>query len=136
MAINLLAVLVAAVAAMVGGMIWYSPGVFGNIWMKLSGLSKADLAKQKKKGMAKSMIVGFIATLVTAYFLASVVSFVGGSGVTLGIVMGVFIWFGFVATASLDSVLWAGTPFKLWLLNNSHKLVSFVIMGAIIGVWV
>ena len=37
---NFYAILVAAVAAMILGMIWYNPKVFGAIWMKEIGMSE------------------------------------------------------------------------------------------------
>jgi hypothetical protein len=55
MEINYLAVLVAALVSMVIGGLWYSPLLFGNIWMKLSGITQKDVEKAKKQGMMKSM---------------------------------------------------------------------------------
>ncbi len=40
--VNYLAVLVAAIVGMVVGFIWYSPKVFGKMWMKLSGVNPKD----------------------------------------------------------------------------------------------
>ena len=68
--INGFAVLAAAVASMVIGAIWYSPAVFGKIWMSLTGISDSKIKEMKSKGMAKSYVIGFIASLVTAYVLA------------------------------------------------------------------
>ena len=49
MAVNYLAVLVAAIVSMVIGGLWYSPLLFGNVWMKLSGITQKDVEKAKKK---------------------------------------------------------------------------------------
>ncbi len=43
--INYWAVLVAAVVSMVIGALWYSPVLFGKLWMKYSGLSDKKLAE-------------------------------------------------------------------------------------------
>jgi len=77
--VNIIAVIVAAVAAMVIAFIWYSPSAFGNKWMKLSGIDKRKAAAMKKKGMGKTMLVGFIAALVMAYVLAVFIEATGAA---------------------------------------------------------
>jgi hypothetical protein len=65
MPFNLYAVLVASLVTLLLGMIWYSPKVFGPIWMKETGLTEEDL----KKG---SMLKIFGLTLVYSILFASV----------------------------------------------------------------
>ena len=60
-----LAIPVAAVAALVIGAIWYNPKVFGNVWMRESGMT---LEKMKSGNMA--IIFGL--SLVFASLLAVV----------------------------------------------------------------
>ena len=43
--INWWAVLIAGLSAFVVGGIWYSPGLFGNAWMKDSKLNEEDIKK-------------------------------------------------------------------------------------------
>ncbi|MCF7568717.1 DUF1761 domain-containing protein [Sabulilitoribacter arenilitoris] len=50
MPINLIAIPIAAVAALVVGFIWYNPKVFGNAWMQASGMTEE---KMKGGNMAK-----------------------------------------------------------------------------------
>jgi len=45
MEMNWIAILVAALTTLVVGFIWYHPKVFGNIWMKESGLTQSELEK-------------------------------------------------------------------------------------------
>ena len=133
MAINYIAVLVAAVAYMVLGMLWYSPSGFGKKWMRLVGLSKSDLKKQQKKGK-KCMIWAFVAALVMAYVLAFFVKLVGATTIVTGAEVGFWAWLGFVATTSMGIVLWEGKPKELYILNNAFYLISLVIMGAILAI--
>ena len=46
--VNYLAVLVSAIAMIVLGFIWYGP-LFGKIWTKEMGWTKADMEEAKKK---------------------------------------------------------------------------------------
>ena len=69
--INLLAVLGAAIAAMIIGMIWYSPSVFGKKLMLYVGQTAESMAVSgAKKSMAKNYAINFLGSLVTAYVLA------------------------------------------------------------------
>ena len=52
--VNLLAVLVSGVAAMVIGALWYSPLLFGKLWMNGMGFTEAKMKEMKEKGMAAS----------------------------------------------------------------------------------
>ena len=54
---NMWPVIIAAIASMILGMIWYHPKVFGNLWMKLTGVTNKDREEQKKKGMTTQIIV-------------------------------------------------------------------------------
>lgn len=133
--INYLAVLVAAIASMVIGALWFSPVLFGNLWMKLSNISKADIEKAKQKGMAKSYFWAFISTLVMAYVLANLINFTGSDTFAEGIRLGFWLWLGFIATVSLGRVLWEGKSFKLWILDNAHNLIAIIVMSAILVTW-
>ena len=63
--VNVIAVIVAAIVSFAFGSLWYSPILFGKLWMKLS---KVDM-KNSKKGMGKIMTAGFITTLIIAFIL-------------------------------------------------------------------
>ena len=133
--INYIAVLVSAVAGFVIGALWYSV-LFGKVWMKLSGMDNKKIEKEKKKGMTKSFIGGFVALLVMAFVLAHFVDMAEAATVLEGAQAGFWAWLGFVATIMLNKVLWEGKPFKLYLLDAAHYFVVLIIMGAILAVWV
>lgn len=134
--INILAVVVAALINMVVGMIWYSPMVAGKAWMKATGITKKDMEEAKKKGMAASYVMGLVGSLVMAYVLAHIVDFTNATTVLLGIQAGFWSWLGFVATVSLNSVSWEGKSWNYWVINNGYVLISLMIMGALLAVWV
>ncbi len=133
--INYLAVLVAAVVAMVIGGLWYSPLLFRNLWMRLAGKTTKDLEKAKQKGMGKLYLLAFIAALVTSYVLAHFVDYLEATTISSGMTAGFWLWLGFIATTTLNSVLWEGKSFKLYILNNAHLLLNLLVMGAILAVW-
>src|SRR3989337_3239270 len=58
--VNYLAVVVAAVASMIIGAIWYSPRVFGKMWMRLTGNTMGQTAGQSA---GRGYLVTFIGSL-------------------------------------------------------------------------
>jgi len=129
--INLIAVLVAALASFAIGFVWYGQ-LFGKQWMKLSGITPKDSKIMKKKA-GPSMFIGFLTSLVTAFVLALIMDLLGYQTPTEGIMIAVWIWLGFAATLQLGSVLWENKPVNLFVLNTVQTLASFTAMGAIIG---
>ena len=132
--INYWAVLVAGVASMVLGMLWYGP-LFGKRWMQLSGFTQADMEKAKAGGMGKTYFWAFVGALVTAYVLAHFVGYFGADTVGRALQLAFWAWLGFVVTSSLDSVLWEGKPKELYLINIGYRLVSLAVMALIIARW-
>lgn len=136
--INYLAVLVAAVASMVVGFLWYGP-IFGKKWMALSGITRTDIDKSKDKGMGKSYLLAFIGALLTAYTLYYFIFFANTYfdkwGAMAGMASGFWAWLGFVVPLTLGSVLWEGKSWKLWTLNNSYHLINLLLFGAILSSW-
>ena len=134
--VNYLAVLVAAVVSFVIGWVWHSPILFGKAWMKLSNMDKKKIEAHKKSGkMGPSLFFQFVATLVTGYVLAYFVGYAGAKTAMDGAVLGFWVWLGFFATTQLGMVLWENKPFKLYLINTLHYLVTLAVMGAILAGW-
>lgn len=133
--VNYWAVLVAGLASFVLGGLWYSPMLFGNMWMKLGGMHEKDMEACKKKGMALSYFLTLVGSLLMAYVLAHVLEFASAATWIDGVVGGLWSWLGFIAPVTLGSVLWEMKPWRLWILNNAFYIVSLAIMGAILAYW-
>ncbi len=136
--INYLAVLVAAVINMVLGFAWYSPSLFGNVWMRLSGRTMADLEAGKKK-MVPNMIIASVLAFVMAYVFAHVTVFAMDYtqtfGVVGGLVSGFWNWLGFILPVSAGAALWDGKSWKLVALTSGYYLVLLLINGVILATW-
>lgn len=128
-----LPIFAAAVASFVVGFIWYLPGVFGNAWMAMIGMSQKEMEDGKNTGMASSMVVGFIAQLIMAFVLYMFMEMNADTSPAGGAAVGALAWLGFVATTMLGSVLWEKRPVKLFLLNAAHWLVALIVMGFVLG---
>lgn len=136
--INYVAVLVSAVSSMVLGALWYGP-LFGKKWIAMMGWTDEQINSAKSKGMGKQYSIMFVGSLVMAYVLAHATvfasSYLNTSGVSAGLMSGLWNWMGFIAPVTVSSVLWEGKSWKLWCLNNGYNLTSLLIMGIILACW-
>lgn len=135
-AVNYLAVVLAAVSTMVVGSVWYTPKVFGKMWMKLSG-AKPD---PHMSGSKMALMYGgvFLASLISAYVLAHVTylsnQVLGGTFLMSALSTAFWVWLGFTAARIFTHDTFEGRRKQLTLLNSAHELVTFLVMGLIIGV--
>jgi len=137
MSVNMLAVLVAGVATMVLGFVWYSPILFAKPWMREMGYDPNDKEKMKEmqKGAGMTYGLSFVASLLSAFVLAKVLGLRPLEGALYGIKIGVAVWAGFVATVQLTSALFTKNSAKLFFINTGYQLVCYVAMGVILAVW-
>ena len=135
--IRLLPVLVAAIATMVIGFLWYSPLLFARPWMVAMGYDPNDKAKMDamRKSAGKSYAIAFLASLVSAFVLAKVIDLTTVNTALYGMKVAFAIWLGFVTTVQLTAKLFENKPTKLYLINTGYQLVCYLAMGAILASW-
>ena len=136
--INLMAVLVAAVAAFIIGFLFHGP-VLGKTWMKLANIHPTG--NEKFSGMIPQMLWNLLSNFVTAYVLAAVYLYIsssplsGGPGIWTGVGVATWLWAGFLVTSSSIEVIWMKRSVKLWLFECFSSFVVMAAMGAIIASW-
>jgi hypothetical protein len=135
--VNLWSVLVAAVATMVVGFLWYSPLLFARPWMVAMGYDPDNKAKiqEMQKSAGKSYAISFVASLVTAFVLGKVIDITSVNTVLYGMKVGFAMWLGFVTTVQLTAKLFGDQSTRLYLINTGYQLVCYLAMGAILAVW-
>lgn len=124
--VTFLPILIAGIANVVLGMIWYHPKVFGNAWMMAGNIQPSESAKKK---MPISVFVAFLAAMLVAYVM-------NHFGIAWGVFdwigaveLGFWCWVGFTAPVLLGSVLWEGKPVKYYAIVSGYWLVSFMVMA-------
>ncbi len=130
--INILAVVVSAIAAILVGFIWFSPPLFEKAWLEDIGRTR----EQIEGDSPLKYLVAFIGSLLMAYIVARLLDLVGGPSLELGILLAVVVWVAFVAATSAANFAFAGRPVRLWLIENGNHLLTLLVMGVILGVWV
>jgi hypothetical protein len=131
---NYLAILVASLVAMVIGFLWYSPMLFGEIWMKLVGIDKKDMDKNSKN-MGPIMVVALLMTILMSYVLAHFLTLMEVTDAAGAAELAFWVWLGFMLTQTIGSVLWEGRPFKLFLINVLYQLVTIQVLALILVSW-
>ena len=129
--INYLAVLVAIIINMAGGAAWY--GILGKPWMAELGTTKEQI-QERKSEMVRGYIIAVIASIVIALALAIIIQATKAEdldGLLIGLIAGV----GFVATTFGANYAFEYRSLRLYMINAGYPLVSFAIMGTVLGLW-
>lgn len=130
--INIWAILVAALVNLAIGAIWYSPFLFGKNWQKLARVD--DKQMQHEKGKKYGLMA--VGSLVGAYVVAHFIQYAGAVTALDGAKTGFWLWLGLVATFTGASYIFEGRRKKLLLINIGYPLLSLLIIGAILAIWV
>lgn len=131
--LNWLAIVAAGVVNMVVGAVWYSPMLFGKIWMQEIGMKDGE--KMGGSEMGKSYGITFLGALVMSVVVSAVIHYSGALTVTDGIMMGLWLWVGFALTLPLNDVVFGKKTWKLYFLNAMYYFVVLIINGAILASW-
>jgi hypothetical protein len=129
--INWWAVFVAALINMAVGAMWYSPGVLGKHWAKLTGHKTEGGSTMANTGY----VVSIIGALVQAFILVHFVRYAGAISFWKGIEVGFFIWLAFVLVVMAAMNAFEGRKWQLVQINAGYWLVVLVINGGLLAAW-
>ena len=128
--LNYFAVITAALSTFVIGGLWYSPVLFQGAWMRANGFTEADLAASSP---TRIFGLAFVFALIMAVNLAMFLNDPATTtawGATAGALTAVWVVLGIATVA-----LFERRPPLYIAVNGGYWLVSFVVMGAILGAW-
>lgn len=129
--VSMLALVVAAVANLIIGFLWYSPALFGNMWLRHSGMGP-DMPKPQAKEMTRSITLSVVATLITTYVFSQLVAALGLATLAQGLLLAGFLWLAFQATILLSAVLWERKSWTFYAINASYWLVSLLVIALVV----
>ena len=129
--INWLAVLLAFVASMVIGFVWYLPAVLGNRWMAAIGKTEEDL--KNISGGAGIWVPMMVAAALTAILLAVLISKLGLDNALAGGFFAFVLALVFRAGGHVIHNGFAGRPVAVTLIDSGHDLLAMTVAGTIIG---
>lgn len=133
--VNLLAVLIAAVAAWIAGAIWY--GVLGKRWVAALGRTMDDFKREQAAQSGLSaywpFVLAFVANLIIAYTLARLMLYLDSTTIRSGIISAVLCWLGFVVTTMSVNNAFGGRKTALTAIDSGYWLLAMIVSGAVIG---
>jgi len=130
-AVNNLAVLVAAIVKVVIAGAWFAIPVNNKAWMAATHSTAADI----KKRTSVALVVDLISSIVLAWILAHAIGFAGAKGAGEGAMVGFFNWLGFILAAQIPQLTWDKRDPKFFVSAQIFMLLAFLAMGAILGGW-
>jgi len=126
--VNWLAIIIAVIANMVIGALWYGNWAFGKSWMKLSGHTMGE-GMQVGPLYALTALAALVQAITMSWFLGQT----GANSGAAGAIIGLYVGLGFVASAMFAEVLFAGRPPRLYAITAGYSVVAAIVQGAIIG---
>lgn len=135
--VNYFAILLAVVANMATGMLWYSPMLFAKPWMKAMGYTASSM-KDDQKEMGKwygiSAILGGVMAYVLSHVMALSMNFFGTDPVTTGLTSAFWMWLGFIMPVQATTTIFSREKnWNLFGINTGYQLVSMLLMGLVLG---
>jgi hypothetical protein len=129
--LNWLAVAVSALLFFALGALWYSPAVFGKIWMNETGITR-ERAQQANmpKIMGLTLLFSFVMSLNLALFMNS-----PEIGATEGAMYGFFTGFGWIAMAIFVTGQYEFRSTRYMLIHAGYNIAGLTLMGLILGAW-
>ncbi len=134
--INILAVVISAVAAQVLGFLWYGP-FLGKVWSQEMGwpAMTPEIMKEKQKEAVPGYIANIVFALITSYVFAHVLAAFESTSIVSSLTGVFWMWLGFVLPVHAGKKFWMGKSWKLVWIDSLYSLVSLVVTGIILQVW-
>ncbi len=128
--ISLLAIVLAVIANMIIGALWYSPVLFANIWMKSLGKTAEELHKSNANiGYGLTTLAGILTAIILSLFMSMLDSVTIGGGALIGFLAGA----GIASARELSPTFFEGRKYTLFFISSGYHIVSLTVMGIIIA---
>jgi hypothetical protein len=120
-------------SAIVIGIIWYSPFLFGKQWGKALGVTEAQMAKGRAKVMPVLLLVSFLTAYILGQFIVFYQNYTGDGWMTSGINVALLAFVGLAGTALVAHGVFDPRPKSALFINLGNRLATLLAMGLIIA---
>lgn len=127
---EILNVLVAALAAFAFGAVWYS--TMANPWMAAAGIQRGADGKPINAAEKLPFVIGFIAMIVVAGMMRHMFQMAGIASIGKGFLSGLGIGAFFVVPWLAMNYAFAGRPMKLTVIDGVNVIAGCTIMGVVL----
>ena len=132
--INYVAVLVGALATGLVGVIWYSPTVFGRVWIRAFGYTEERINLLRQTAV-RAYTVWVLCYLAMALVFDMLLAYAGVRTALQGMWLGFLVWLGFNFTVNLAGSMFSEKTVTALLVDAGFQLIFLLIMGAVLGGW-
>ena len=133
MEINYMLIVVATLVQFVLGALWYSPLLFGKIWMQI--MEVTQMSKEQMQKMQKEMMpfyaLQFFLTLFSTFSLVNLAVFTPFSLYHVAF----WIWLGFIVPTQIAGVIWGNTKKRFWL-KQTLIMITYQLVGIMIAAFI
>jgi hypothetical protein len=127
--INWLAVVVATIAHMLLGFLWYSL-LFGKLWMELRGLKKEEIGNVSPTIYVIPMLLGFVSALLLAIFLQLTAAASLSDALLIALLASLL-----VITKIGTNYVFENGKLGLFFITVGYHTASLLLMSVILFIW-
>lgn len=127
--LNWLAVFVAALGSFLLGGPWYSPALFGGIWIREANDQRPAGPAHPPRVFVISFAFSLVAAGAFAYWLGPKPTLPSALG------HGLLAGAGLVATSFGINYQFASRSMLMWLVDAGYHTVQFLLFGLVLGLW-
>ena len=128
-----LGVIVATVASVVIGMLWYARFLFGNAWMAALGRTEAEMT-ELQKSMGPGYVLAIVGSFLSSLVMAMVLGALGEPGVGDAIITAIVLSIAFQVAMMATGNVFAGAKPRLTIINGLNAVVILVAQAVVITV--
>ncbi len=108
------------------------PAVAGRAWMRAIGKTPAQLKESNRPSL---YLVSAILAFLQAIVMAAVIGWAGNVSLGGGALIGFLLWLGLAIPVISNTFIFEGRKLINHVISGGYYLISFVVMGGIIGAW-
>ncbi|WP_342429803.1 DUF1761 domain-containing protein [Neobacillus sp. FSL H8-0543] len=129
---SILAIILAVVANMVIGALWYSPILFSNIWVKALGKKMEDIdPKGANVGYLLTTLGGILTAIILSLFITLLDTVTILDGALIGFLIGLVASF-----RELSPTFFESRKYTLFFISAGYHIFSLTVMGIIIAAFI
>ncbi len=125
-------VIVAALASLGLGFLWYSKYLFGTLWMNLSGITSESLSQGGLKQTIRTTLFSLLFEGIRAYGFAYLLGVMAMTSLGQAFHFAFWAWLAFMTPILIGEVLWQNKSPLLFILNATYQLTASILVVVIL----
>jgi hypothetical protein len=126
--INYWSVIITGIIAFMLSLIWYSPFVFGKIWMEYRNTPA-------QSAPSWTMIFAPLREITASYIIAIVITRLTITDWKKAVELILLLWLAFHAVGMAGAIIWDNMPWQLGLVHAGDWLMKMIFMAVVLSLW-